>query len=152
LYHQFLKINVIMKTLFQIALFILLVSFQNPLKAQDQSAAEQAVSLYMKTTYSDNVYEAVSFGKIVVQPYAKSVDFLLNKEKKVVYSMPHTLIIDGTTYKNEIFHFDEHMTVIGHFSAQEMRQIQEAEIMKILEIEKLIESGIIDTIYFNYSD
>jgi hypothetical protein len=146
------KKNVIMKALSKIAICIFLVSFVNSLKAQDQSAAEQAVILFMKTTYSDNAYEAVSFGKIIIQPYAESVDSLMKKEKKVVYSIPHTLIIDGTTYKNEFFHFDEHMTVIGHFSEQEMRDIMKAEFMKKPEIKELIESGVIDTIYFNYSD
>ena len=133
-----------MKNLFAL---LLLVFVHYSLFAQNQTVAEQAVMDFMRSTYTDNHYEPVSFGAVSEQLHGDFIESLMNFDKKVNYSIRHTLIIDGITYIDEYFHLDYNYNVSGHCSQQDMMDVYYEILINSQGFKELLEQGIIDTMY-----
>lgn len=113
------------------------------LYGQDRIGAEQAVRDYL-TSHHGN-YKPIGFGEFFVQTYPKEIQEKMGTDGQVKYSLVHSYNVGNKKVRDEYFHLDKDMKVLGQLSSQHMMDITMGLLLKNEKFINIIDSMGVDS-------
>jgi hypothetical protein len=110
---------------------------------QDRKKAEQAVIEYLISNHGN--YKPIGFGEFFVQTYPKEVRVKMGTDREVKYSLVHSYSAGKKKVRDEYFHLDKDMKVLGQLSSQQMMDITMGLLFKSEKFINILDSMGVDS-------
>jgi|GEM_PF-2450278 len=129
-----------LKTLIVVLFSFLSIACYHKLERKN---AEQSVKDYLSIKHDG--YLPRSFGEFFEQNDTEEIQAIIETDREIMYSLVHTYLVGENEIKDEYFHLDKDMKVLGHLSKQQMMDLVMGKLFKSDQFMHILDTMGVDT-------